>query len=385
MKPSRWALIICCRFSPTPSARTTWSTCARRCSPRQPFAALSLHQHGRAQAHPLYRWRPTEPGMKQPDQPDSLHQRQAALIGCPPVADRGRGIRRNRFSRWRSRAKRTGCSANYLCPADQRHSDFSLRLFAGRAGDQTAARTFTLDRPAWRACCRCRWTAMNSPPSIINSYRVASRACCTIPKSDRRTTQGIFHVTEGGLPIPDDKIGVPKAVFGKLLALALNPPRDLMRLPFTATQPQPAECFVSLLLRPVVCPEVPGFTPEKRWRSVFSRRAISSATWILSKAFLATAATRSCRKTTPARHRTLDRPHRLRHPRAASGQGHQKIRSACRIGTRPPNASAATACAGKTRTNFTTTAAPSSSPAATNAASSSPSSRTIITAIAKRR
>ena len=36
-----------------------------------------------------------------------------------------------------------------------------------------------------------------------------------------------------------------------------------MRLPFTATQPQPAECFVSLLLRPIVCPEVPGFTPEK--------------------------------------------------------------------------------------------------------------------------
>ena len=97
---------------------------------------------------------------------------------------------------------------------------------------------------------------------IINSYRVANGVLHN-PKSDRRTTQGIFHVTEGGLPIPDDKLAVPKNVFGKMLALALNPPRDLMRLPFTATQPQPAECFVSLLLRPIVCPEVPGFTPEK--------------------------------------------------------------------------------------------------------------------------
>ncbi len=83
------------------------------------------------------------------------------------------------------------------------------------------------------------------------------------PKSDRRTTQGIFHVTEGGLPIPDDKLGVPKVTFAKMLALALNPPRELMTLPFTSTQPKPAECFVSLLLRPLVCPEVPGFTPAK--------------------------------------------------------------------------------------------------------------------------
>ena len=83
------------------------------------------------------------------------------------------------------------------------------------------------------------------------------------PRSDRRTTQGIFHVTEGGLPIPDDKLGVPKITFAKMLALALNPPRELMTLPFTATQPKPAECLVSLLLRPLVCPEVPGFTPAK--------------------------------------------------------------------------------------------------------------------------
>jgi hypothetical protein len=45
--------------------------------------------------------------------------------------------------------------------------------------------------------------------------------------------------------------------------LALNPPASLLRLPFTSTQETQAECFVSLLLRPVVCPAVEGFIGEK--------------------------------------------------------------------------------------------------------------------------
>src|SRR5213075_2715038 len=84
--------------------------------------------------------------------------------------------------------------------------------------------------------------------NIITSYRVRQGVLHN-PKSDRRTTQGIFHVTEGGLAVPDDKVSVPKEVFGKMLALAVTPPRELLRLPFTSAQPAPAECFVSLLLR----------------------------------------------------------------------------------------------------------------------------------------
>jgi hypothetical protein len=83
------------------------------------------------------------------------------------------------------------------------------------------------------------------------------------PKSDRRTTQGIFHVTEGGLPIPDDKSAVPREVFGNMLRLALSPPREQMELPFTSAQEARAESWVSLLLRPLVCPAVPGYTREK--------------------------------------------------------------------------------------------------------------------------
>jgi len=102
--------------------------------------------------------------------------------------------------------------------------------------------------------------AFNS--SILSSYRV-HQGVCHNPASDRRTTEGVFHVTEGGLPVPADKKAVPKATFARLLRHALNPPQEIMTLPFTGTSPQPAKVFVSLLLRPVVAPAVPGLSLEK--------------------------------------------------------------------------------------------------------------------------
>jgi hypothetical protein len=152
--------------------------------------------------------------------------------------------------------------ANHLCPVDQRIQTFLYDYLQNVPVAKLPLRTFVLDRPGMACALSLPVDRDEFASSILNSYRVANGVLHN-PKSDRRTTQGIFHVTEGGLPIPDDKIGVPKAVFGKMLGLAFNPPREIMRLPFTATQPQPAECFVSLLLRPIVCPEVPDFTPEK--------------------------------------------------------------------------------------------------------------------------
>ncbi|HEU6447240.1 MAG TPA: hypothetical protein VFV23_02230 [Verrucomicrobiae bacterium] len=150
----------------------------------------------------------------------------------------------------------------YLCPADQRIQTFLFDYLEDTPVPKLPSRTFTLDRPGLARVLSLPVDRAEFSSQIINSYRCANGVLHN-PKSDRRTTQGIFHVTEGGLPIPDDKLGVPKITFAKMLALALNPPRDLMRLPFTATQKNPAECFVSLLLRPIVCPEVSGFTPEK--------------------------------------------------------------------------------------------------------------------------
>ena len=98
---------------------------------------------------------------------------------------------------------------------------------------------------------------------LISSYRI-KQGVLHNPLNDRRTTKGVFHVAEGGLPIPDDKKAVPKVTFARLLERALQPPESSMRLPFTAGKEEEAKTYVSLMLRPLVCPEVPGMMSEKK-------------------------------------------------------------------------------------------------------------------------
>ena len=102
----------------------------------------------------------------------------------------------------------------------------------------------------------------NFENELLSSYRVANGVLHN-PRADRRTTQGTFHVTEGGLPIAGDKRSVPKNVFVKLFQHAVTPPETLMALPFTQSNSTPAKTFVSLLLRPLVCPAVPGYCEHK--------------------------------------------------------------------------------------------------------------------------
>src|SRR5204863_4342209 len=87
--------------------------------------------------------------------------------------------------------------------------------------------------------------AYESP--LVKSYRVRNGVLHN-PRSDRRTTQGTFHVSEGGLPVPDDKVSVPQAVFAEMFRRAVAPPRELLVLPYTANRAAPAEVFCSLLL-----------------------------------------------------------------------------------------------------------------------------------------
>ena len=152
--------------------------------------------------------------------------------------------------------------SNHLCPADQRIQTFLYDYLQEIPVARLPLHTLSLDRPGMARVLSLPVDGDEFVSGILNSYRV-KQGVLHNPKADRRTTQGIFHVAEGGLPVPDDKIAVPKAVFGKMLQLALQPPAEIMRLPFTANQPRQAECFVSLLLRPIVCPEVPGYTPQK--------------------------------------------------------------------------------------------------------------------------
>ena len=186
-----------------------------------------------------------------------------ALLGFPPVAPAAgaefQEIVASLVAQYREKER---LLATHLCPADQRLQSFIYDYLHDVPAVKLPVRTFTLDRAGLARMLSLPVDRDEFSSEIIHSYRV-KQGVLHNPRSDRRTTAGIFHITEGGLPIPDDKIGVPKAVFAKMLGHAFNPPRSSMRLPFTATQPQPAECFVSLLLRPLVCPEVPGFASEK--------------------------------------------------------------------------------------------------------------------------
>ncbi len=96
----------------------------------------------------------------------------------------------------------------------------------------------------------------------LTSYRI-KQGILNNPKNDRRTTEGSFHIVEGGLNIPNDKKAVPKGTFLKLYKEAVNPPEEMKALPFTANQADQAKTFVSLLIKPVVSPEVPGVLKEK--------------------------------------------------------------------------------------------------------------------------
>ncbi|MEY4384866.1 MAG: hypothetical protein RLY20_149, partial [Verrucomicrobiota bacterium] len=153
--------------------------------------------------------------------------------------------------------------ANYLNPADQRIQSFLFDYLQEIETPRLPALTLTLDRPGLGRLLSlpCDGDDFTSP--LLKSYRLRQGVLHN-PTADRRTTQGVFHVAEGGLPIPDDKKSVPRVTFAKLLAAALQPPDEFSLLPYTAKLPKPAHCWVSLLLRPLVCPTVPGLLGEKR-------------------------------------------------------------------------------------------------------------------------
>lgn len=153
-----------------------------------------------------------------------------------------------------------------ISPVDTRLQQFIDGYLADvddTAGCHLPTRTLILDRHGLARTLSVPANADHFKSSIIDSYRV-QQGVLHNPVNDRRTTAGVFHVAEGGYPIPDDKLAVPKAVFAKLLRAAVNPPPALMALPFTSMLEQQANCWVSLYLRPLVIPEVPGLSPERR-------------------------------------------------------------------------------------------------------------------------
>lgn len=156
--------------------------------------------------------------------------------------------------------------ADYLPPCDQRVQSFLADYFSDLDLSEMPHlpnNTLILDRHGVARTLSLPAKGDHFSSEIIDSYRT-QQGVLHNPKSDRRTTNGVFHVTEGGLPIPNDKKAVPKLAAARLFAKALGgAPESLQTLPFLADQKEKARAWVSLLLRPVVVPEVHGFTKKK--------------------------------------------------------------------------------------------------------------------------
>ena len=162
--------------------------------------------------------------------------------------------------------------ADHRCPVDQRIESFLNGHFADMNLESSLRlpdRTLILDQHGMAR-------EMSVPVSddvfksdLVESHRVAN-GILNNPRHDRRTTKGTFHVVEGGLPVPFGKKSVPRIAFLRMFRAALNAPADLMQLPFTSGEGiEPARTFVSLHMHPIVCPEVQGFTKEKRFEVRF--------------------------------------------------------------------------------------------------------------------
>ena len=159
--------------------------------------------------------------------------------------------------------------ADRLPPVDERIEDFLASYLAGTGVIPTLPRrTFTLDLPGLARTLSLPADSDRYESELLTSYRLANGVLHN-PRNDRRTTAGVFHIAEGGLPINDDKLAVPREVFGHLLERALTPPASALELPITSTQGDRAACWVSLLLRPLVVVGVPGRTRERRMETRF--------------------------------------------------------------------------------------------------------------------
>jgi len=151
--------------------------------------------------------------------------------------------------------------ANELAPVDLRIQRFLDEVF-GKDGPQLINETFLLDQHGLARTIALPKNGDTYSNPILNTFRV-TQGILHNPSKDKRTTTGVFHVVEHGLPIPDDKKAVPVSVAGEIFKAAFQAPDWLTELPFTSKSDHPTNIWLSLLLRPVVCPAVEGFVEEK--------------------------------------------------------------------------------------------------------------------------
>ncbi len=236
-----------------------------------------------------------------------------------------------------------------LCPTDARIQAF-LDAYLSEVCPDGAPRlpsnTFVLDRKGLAREMSLPPDAESFSSPYLQSYRIPQGVLHN-PKSDRRTTQGIFHIVEGGLPVPADKIAVPKQAFAALLRNGTKrAPEDVLTLPFTANQEKKVRLFVSLLLRPLVCPAAAWRSRKDHGDPLLRAREPGQHPGFRRGNFLEWRRSLSSRKRRRARCAALERPQRMRNPGSASGGRKEEGSPGCRTTIVPRNASGATASAG---------------------------------------
>ncbi len=186
--------------------------------------------------------------------PDGFEESESARLVRPILA------RQREFSRR---------LADRLCAADGRIQAF-LDSFLAQTGERPMIprRTLVLDEPGLARSLSLPFDGDRFSSPLMNSYRLINGVLHN-PATDRRTTAGVFHIAEGPVAVPDDKIAVPRVAYARLLVRAFQPPQADLVLPYSANQPEPAACLVSLYLRPLVAPGVHGSVREKRMETRF--------------------------------------------------------------------------------------------------------------------
>jgi len=127
----------------------------------------------------------------------------------PEKAEHFFGISRDLLRSYREKNR---LLASHQYPVDRRIQAFIDRYLEELSLPQTPklpGQTFVLDRHGVARELSLPLGKDSFHSDIVSSYRVAQGVLHN-PASDRRTTKGSFHVTEGGLPIPGDKKAVPK-------------------------------------------------------------------------------------------------------------------------------------------------------------------------------
>jgi len=152
-----------------------------------------------------------------PDTADSTYDHQSLLeyvnlkltsIGQPVFGDLADseffGLSKSLLESYQEKSR---LLADYLPPCDQRLQSFIADYFSDLDLSEMPHlpnNTLILDRHGVARTLSLPAKGDHFSSDIIDSYRI-EQGVLHNPKSDRRTTKGVFHVAEGGLPIPNDK------------------------------------------------------------------------------------------------------------------------------------------------------------------------------------